>query len=81
MVGTGLYGEEWRGRLAAGIGISRGTLWSIMSGSNRHRRDIDAAMVALIERERDATAEHGMELTRLKNALLSAIKGGGDAAA
>lgn len=80
MVGTGLYGDEWRGRLAAGIGISRGTLWSIMSGSSRHKRDIDAAMVSLIERERDMTIEHGAELTRLKNSLLFAIKGGSDAA-
>jgi hypothetical protein len=79
MVGPGLYGAFWRRRLAAGLGISRVTLWSILSGA-KHNGDIDGAMLDLIDRERDATAERGIELTKLKRTLLSAIKGESDAA-
>jgi hypothetical protein len=75
MVGTGMYGAAWRRRLASGVGISRGTLWSIMRGANRHSRDIDGAMIDLIDRERDATAERGMMLTKLRNRLIDLVGG------
>lgn len=81
MVETGLYGPPWRRRLAQGLGISRGTLWSVLSGRKRTSADVDGALLDLIDRERDATAERGMALTKLKRTLLSAIKGGRDAAA
>ncbi|SDG60256.1 hypothetical protein SAMN05216338_1001873 [Bradyrhizobium sp. Rc2d] len=81
MVGTGLYGEAYRRRLAQGLGISRGTLWAVLSGRKRTARDVDLALLDLIDRERDATAERGMALTKLKKSLLSAIKVDRDAAA
>jgi hypothetical protein len=63
--------------LAAGLGISRGTLGSVLRG-DRKSRDIDGGMLDLIER--DAAAERDVALTKLRKALLSAIKRGRDAA-
>lgn len=79
MVGKGVYGESFRRRLAKGLGISRGTLWSVLSGRKRTALDVDGALLDLIDRERDATAERGVALTKLKKALLAAIKGDRDA--
>ena len=81
MTGEQIYGSAWRRRLAAGLGISRGTLWAILRGSRKSGLDIDGAMLDLIDRERDAASERGVALTRLRNSLLATIKGERDAAA
>lgn len=77
--GVGLYGVNWRRRLAEGLGISRGTLFNMMCGPGSARSlkrgpqaDIDGALIELVERERDACAERSMSLTQLRNKLIAA---------
>lgn len=73
-VGEGLYGDEWKTRLAAGLGISRSQLFEWRRGANKTtRRDIDAELIALIDRERDASNERGLNLSRLRAKMLLMI--------
>ncbi len=72
MTGFGIYGANWRARLAQGLGISRMTLWAMLRGDGKRSAiDIDNRLVDLIERERDAAAERGVMLTRLRNRVVA----------
>ncbi|WP_038965589.1 hypothetical protein [Bradyrhizobium diazoefficiens] len=73
-VGTTLYGISWRSRLAAGLRVSRNTLHEWLGGSwTRARRYIDVELIDLLDRERDACAERGVEITALRRQLLGKI--------
>jgi hypothetical protein len=76
-VGTHLFGSEWRKRMAAGLGISRSTLYLWLAGANTSR-DIDGDLIALLDAERDGCAERGMQITALRRQL---IEGGTSARA
>lgn len=69
--GHGLYGRYYRAKLAAGLKISRTTLhqWET-DGKRDPHRDIDGEIADLIDRERDAAAERGADLTALRNKFL-----------
>lgn len=70
-VGIALYGSAWRSRLAAGVRISRNTLHEWLGGSwKKARRDIDGDLVELLDRERDACAERGIEITAIRRQLV-----------
>lgn len=70
-VGIALYGSAWRSRLAAGLNISRNTLHEWLGGSwTKARRDIDGDLVDLLDRERDAAAERGVEITAIRRQLI-----------
>lgn len=85
-VGTALYGRHgWTGRLAKGLGIGRTMLWHYRNGE-RPDRDIDGELLALIEREREATTMRAVELTKLRHRVVGLVGrspngGSGDAAA
>lgn len=64
LVGKTLYGKAFRAKLAAGLNISRSTLFEWMRGGGK-RRDIDADLIDLIECERDAADERSIELADL----------------
>jgi len=71
--GIEMYGPDgWTTRLARGLGISRSTLFEWRQGRHKHGRDIDGEIVDLIDRERDAVAARGMQLTRLRNKIIKA---------
>jgi len=71
--GVEMYGPDgWTTRLARGLGISRSTLFEWRQGRHKHGRDIDGEIVDLIDRERDAVAARGMQLTRLRNMIIKA---------
>ncbi|EIG62902.1 hypothetical protein [Bradyrhizobium sp. WSM1253] len=70
MTGVGVYGANWRARLAAALGISRMTLWAMLRGDGKRSAiDIDNRLVDLIER--DAAAERGVMLTQLRNRVVA----------
>jgi hypothetical protein len=74
-VGVSLYGACWRAKLAAGLGIGRTTLHQLCTGGKRDpNRDIDAEIAALIDRERDLSAERSVSLTSLRNRFLRVKK-------
>ena len=64
LVGKALYGKTFRAKLAAGLNISRSTLFEWMRGGGK-RRDIDGELIHLIECERDAADERSIELAAL----------------
>lgn len=70
VAGTTLYGSSWRSRLAAGLGVSRSTLFEWCRGG-KAVVDIDAAIIDLIDRERDEASLRGIQLTALKNRFVS----------
>jgi hypothetical protein len=82
LVGASLYGagRGWTKKLAIGLCMSRSQLFEYRVGRGARDRDIDGEMLDLIDRERDANAERGVALTKLRNRLLSLRKGGRDAA-
>ena len=47
MVGIGLYGAQYRRALAAGLGISRVTLWHVLSGARSARSRISIAQCSI----------------------------------
>lgn len=82
-VGTSLFGpgRGWTVTLARGLNMSRSQLFEYRrAGCIKSGRDIDGEMLALIDRERDAAAQRGVDLTKLRNRLLSMRKEGSDAA-
>jgi hypothetical protein len=72
-----MYGDNWRARLAAGLGICRTTLWAIMSDARKRgpQADIDGALIELVDRECEASAKRGASLSRLRNRLLTLREG------
>ncbi|MBB4377242.1 hypothetical protein [Bradyrhizobium sp. SBR1B] len=82
LVGAALYGAgRWTAALARGLRMSRSQLFEYRrAGRIKYGRDIDGEMLALIDRERDAAAERGVALTKLRNLLLVLRKGASDAA-
>jgi hypothetical protein len=74
LVGTALYGKSWRRRLAEGLNISRSTLWQWLSGAGK-RRDIDGALIELLDCERDAANERSLQIAGLRRRFLSIGKG------
>jgi len=77
IVGTGLFGpgRGWTTALARGLHMSRSQLFEYRrDGRVKSGRDIDGEMLALIDRERDAAAERGVALTKLRNHLLDMCK-------
>ncbi|MCS3893435.1 transposase-like protein [Bradyrhizobium japonicum USDA 38] len=73
-VGFALYGDEWKTRLAAGLGVSRSQFFEWRRGTPKTaRRDIDGALIELIDRERDAANERGLVLSRLRATMLRMI--------
>lgn len=73
-VGKCVFGQSWASRLAEGLGISRSMLWEYRKG-RRTDRDIDGGLLALIDSERDACAERGAMLTRLRRQLIALLSG------
>lgn len=69
VAGQALYGSTWRARLAAGLGVSRSTLFEWMQGANK-RRDIDAELIDLLDCERDAANERGLEIAELRRRFI-----------
>lgn len=69
VVGTTLWGRDYRRRLAETLGISRTTLWKWMSGGGK-RRDIDADLLELLESERDAASERELAIADLRKRFL-----------
>jgi hypothetical protein len=69
--GKYLYGTGWRTRLAIGLRISRSTLFQWLGGNIKTDRDIDREIVELLDRERDAASERGVELTELRRKFLA----------
>lgn len=70
-IGKVVYGPQcWRGRLAAGLGVSQSTLRLWLGGEYKSQRDIDGELIQLIDRERDASAERSVELGDLRKAIV-----------
>ncbi|MCK1341008.1 hypothetical protein IVB38_34585 [Bradyrhizobium sp. 38] len=68
-VGLALYGTAWRRRLAAGLSISRSTLYHWIQGE-RTERDVDGDLIDLLDRERDLAAARGADITALRRKLI-----------
>lgn len=73
--GKYLYGTGWRTRLAVGLDISRSTLFEWLRGNIKTDRDIDGEIVELLDRERDAASERGLELTALRRRFIALGRG------
>lgn len=74
-IGVGLYSRRgWTTQLARGLGMSRSQLFEYRrAGRIKSDRDIDGELIALIDRERDAAAERGVALTKLRHRLLALV--------
>lgn len=70
-VGEWLYGTTYRSHLAAGLGISRDTLYWWLRGAAKPHWDIDGELIKLLDAERDAATERGMEITAVRKRLMS----------
>lgn len=73
LVGRTLYGNSFRAKLAEGLGIGRSTLWQWMTdgGKRRAHRDVDAELIDLIDSERDATDQRGLQIDALRRLFVS----------
>lgn len=69
-VGHALYGAYWRKRPAAALQISRDTLYQWLHGRAKATRDIDGALLDLLDAERDACATRGVQITALRRQLI-----------
>jgi hypothetical protein len=67
LAGKYLYGTGWRRRMAMGLQISRSTLFEWLRGNIKTDREI----VELLDRERDAASERGVELTALRRRFMA----------
>ena len=72
-VGEKLYGRDWRGAVARGLGVHRATLWRWLAGK-RTSRDINADLVAMVDAERDVAAARSDEIGALQRTLLAFVK-------
>ncbi|MGJ4932257.1 hypothetical protein ACQR1I_35505 [Bradyrhizobium sp. HKCCYLS2038] len=73
-VGRSLYGDVgWRQRLAAGLGVSRNTLYNYLSGRWAFEH-IVPDIVDLIDRERGVLISNGAKLRRLGRMLQVKVK-------
>lgn len=72
-IGKRLYGRDWRGAVAHALGVHRATLWRWLAGK-RTSRDIDAALAAMVDAERDVAAARSDEIRRLQRTLLAFVK-------
>jgi hypothetical protein len=72
-VGERLYGRDWRGAVARGLGVHRATLWRWLAGK-RTSRDIDADLVAMVDAKRDVAAARSVEIGALQRALLAFVR-------
>ena len=72
-VGEKLYGRDWRGAVARGLGVHRATLWRWLAGK-RTSRDIDADLVAMVDAKRDVAAARSVEIGALQRALLAFVR-------
>ncbi|WP_375312832.1 hypothetical protein WHZ77_06010 [Bradyrhizobium sp. A5] len=72
LVGTTLYGSQWRRRLAAGLRIGRATLHGWMTGAWEPVRDVDGELIALLDSERDAAAARGLQIASLRRMMIGA---------
>ncbi|CUT11471.1 hypothetical protein BF49_2551 [Bradyrhizobium sp.] len=70
-VGQALYGACWRKRLAGALQISCDTLYQWLHGRAKATRDVDAALIDLLDAERDACAERGVQITALRRQLIA----------
>ena len=70
-IGKALYGDHWRKRLAAALGICRDTLYQWLHDRAKTVRDVDGELIDLLDRERDAAAERGVQITALRRAMLA----------
>lgn len=70
-VGTWLWGTTYRRKMAEAMGISRDTLWGWLRGSAKPHHDIDGRLLDLLESERDACAERGIQITALRKQLIA----------
>ncbi|MBB5046866.1 transcriptional regulator with XRE-family HTH domain [Rhodopseudomonas rhenobacensis] len=68
-VGKTLYGTEWRGRLADGMGVGRTTLWSWLSGSSKPPGDIDARLARAVRIEASYGQRRAARLAGIYSAL------------
>jgi hypothetical protein len=71
LVGHTLYGRSFKAKLAAGLNVSRSTLFEWMRGGGK-RRDIDNQLIALLDDERDAADERSIEIAALRKTFAAA---------
>jgi hypothetical protein len=73
-VGQELYGRDYHGSLADGLGVHRATLWRWLSGK-RPQHDVDGDILELLDREHAQSYERAGDIAALKKALMIRIKG------
>lgn len=73
LVGKFLYGREFRARLAAGLGISRVTLFELLRGRGK-RRDVDDDIIELLEHEHDVARERSVEIAALSERFRNEVQ-------
>jgi DNA-binding XRE family transcriptional regulator len=73
-IGEWRYGMTWRRRLAEGLGISRDTLYWWLRGAAKPHWDIDGELIKLLDRERAAHTERGMEIAAIRKRLMARRK-------
>jgi hypothetical protein len=74
LVGAALYGKSWRRRLAQGLHISRSTLWQLLCGAGKRRRDVDGELIELLDCERDAASERSLQIAALRRRFMAIVR-------
>jgi hypothetical protein len=70
LVGRALYGKSFKAKLAAGLHISRSTLFEWSRG-NCKRRTIDDELITLLDAARDAADERSVEIAALRKRFIN----------
>ena len=69
LVGTTVFGREYRAPMAAALGLGKTLLWQLRTGESRRR--IDNELIALLDAQSDAAALKGLEIAALRKRFLA----------
>lgn len=69
LVGTTVWGREYRDPMARALGIGKTLLWRLRKGESR--RNIDSELIDLLDAQSDAAAERGLEIAALRKRFIA----------
>lgn len=69
LVGTTLFGGNYKHRLAKALGMGRTKFWKVMSGHGK-RADLDGDIIEVLDAEADAATQRGIAIGALRRRFI-----------